>query len=246
MPDTLFDEDQSVTPTPTDDFVSRVVEAKGATWSDPNTIAKGYLSAQAHIDTLEAELASAKEATSKNDYMKEVLERIEAGKAKPVSGEPATTIADTSATDNQGITVEQIKGLVTETLTEQEAKRTAAQNLGETKRLLQEAFGTESSTRLASAMSTHGMSKERMDQLASESPTAFMALLGGPKPKQTNSTAATEVNTVNDLSSAGKKDWAYWQKLRREQPKVYRDPATQTAMGQARESMSKEEFYGTS
>jgi len=120
MSDTLFDGDQ---PSATETLVSKLVAAKGEAWSDPETIAKGYLAAQAHIDTLEAERNTAVEAASKNDYMKEVLDRIEAGKAKPVSGEPVSENTGTSATDNQGITVEQIKGLVAETLTAQNVRR---------------------------------------------------------------------------------------------------------------------------
>ena len=243
MSDTLFGDDQSPA---TETLVSKLVAAKGEAWSDPETIAKGYLAAQAHIDTLEAERNTAVEAANKNDYMKEVLDRIEAGKAKPVSGEPVSENTGTSATDNQGITVEQIKGLVAETLTAQEAERTATQNLGETKSLLAAAFGTESATHLAKAMATHGMTKERMDQLASESPTAFMALLGAPAQKQTNTVSTSAVNTAGSLSSdTGKQDWAYWQKMRRENPKTYRDPSTQKRMLEARESMSPEDFYGT-
>jgi hypothetical protein len=244
MSDTLFDGDQSSAP---ETFVGKLVAAKGETWSDPETIAKGYLAAQQHIDTLESERNTAVEAASKNDYMTEGLDRIEAGKAKPVSGEPASENTGTSATDNQGITVEQIKGLVAETLTAQEAERTATQNLGETKSRLAAAFGTEAGSQLEKAMATHGMTKQRMDQLASESPTAFMALMGAPTQKQTNSLAASSVNSVGDLSrDSGKQDWAYWQKMRRENPKQYRDSSTQKRMLEARESMSPEDFYGTS
>lgn len=252
MSETLFDntDDQGgeqTQQTQEDNYLDQVVTARGENWKDPNVLAKGYLSSQQHIAQIEAENAELREKATKNDYMKEVLERIEEGKAKPASGEPTSQQnTSTQNTDNQGTSVEQIKSLVAETLTEQEAQRTAAQNVQETKRQLQEAFGTEASNKLKQVMSELSMTQERMDQLAAESPSAFMRLVGAPQKKETNSDPSSSVNTQGTASTpSGKKNWAYWQKLRRENPKLYREARTQREMLEARESMGSEEFYGT-
>ncbi len=245
MSDTLFTDDQSGTGGDTD-YLKTVVDAKGDQWNDPQVIAKGYLSAQAHIEKLEAEAAHLKEKATKNDYMEEVLKRFDE-RGKPAGGEPKSNTNNTSTNDgaDQPVSVEQIKNLVAETLTEAETKRTASQNIAESKRLMQEAFGTEGQAAITKVMQETGMSKERMDQLASESPSAFMRMLGKPVQKQTNQNTQGTVNTSNMQHESGKQNWAYWQKMRRENPKEYRKPATQAAMLKARESMSSEDFYGT-
>lgn len=218
MSNTLFTDDQSGEK-PTESFIEKVVAAKGETFKDPEAIAKGYLASQEHILKLEAENAQLKESSTKNDYMKEVLDRIDAGKSKPTSEEPVSENTGEGTADNQGVTTDQIKDLITATLTQQEAERTASGNLAKTKELMQDAFGTEASKVLLQKQAELGMSKERLDQLASESPTAFMQLMGKAPKKEDNKTVPTSVVQISEGS--GKRDWAYYQKLRRENSKLY-------------------------
>jgi hypothetical protein len=240
MPDSLFEQETDLSQQQTDDNIAKVIAAKGDTWSDPNVMAKGYLSSQEHIMTLEAENAQLKEGASKNDYMKEVLDRIEAGKAKPTDGEPATKLqVSTETADNQSVTVEQIKGLVTEALTENEATNTANQNLVETKAQLTKAFGTEAQAKINARTTELGMTKERMDQLASESPTAFMSLMGEAPVKQQNTQLESALNSTDALTQPSQRNWAYYQKMRKENPTVYRTPKLQAQMMEDYASMGE-------
>jgi hypothetical protein len=228
-------------------WLEKVVAAKGEKFQDPQELAKGYLHSQEYIANLERQNKELMEDVGKKDYMQEVLDRIDAQKAKPAAGEKASNEnSGTNDTGNQpGVSVEQIKGLIAETLTEQEARNTAAANLQETDRLLEEAFGTDAKQKMQERANELGMSGERMKELASESPTAFMALMGDAPRKETNQTRTSQLNTQRDgfSSQTGEKNFAYYQKMRRENPKLYYSPKVQNEMFTQRTKLGEEGFY---
>lgn len=226
-------------------WLDKIVEAKGEKFRDPQELAKGYAHAQDYIKNLEAQNAELKQDVGKKDYMQEVLDRIDAQKAKPAAGESAVDQnSGTDDTGNQpGVSVEQIKGLIAETLTEQEAKNTATANLAEADRLLEASFGTDAPAKLRERANDLGMTVERMKQLAEESPTALMSLMGDAPRKETNQIASSQVNTAGGFSEAGgKKNWEYYQKLRRENPKLYYSSKMQQEVFAARQAQG-EGFY---
>lgn len=225
-------------------WLEKVVEMKGEKFSDPNELAKGYAHAQEFIDDLKRQVAELREDLGKQDYMKEVLARLDAQQA-PAGGENASS--QNSGTDDPAhqpeISVEQIKELVSETLTEREARNTAAQNLAETDRKLTEAFGTDAKGRVEERRVQLGMSKERMKQLAEESPTAFMALMGEAPRKETNQVPGSKVNTASGFNSnSNRKNWAYYQQLRKENPRLYYSARTQNELLQERKKQG-DAFY---
>lgn len=242
--------DQSDTPVDqsqdqTSDWVTKVAQEKGEKFRDPNELAKGYAHAQDHIANLTRQIEEMREDLGKQDYMKEVLDRIGTQKAQP-SGEEGQP--KTSSTNDEGhkpeVSVDQIKELITQTLTEQEAKNTADQNLRETDRQLEQAFGTEAKAKVQERAAQLGMSNERMKQLAEESPSAFMALMGEAPRKETNHTSRSQVNTAGGFDQASnRKDWNYYQKLRRENAKLYYSPRVQNEMLAEREKQGESAFY---
>lgn len=229
----------------TDDWLAKVAEAKGENWKDPNVVAKGYIESQRFIDQLKAELDEARSANQKNDYMEEILAKLDSRTQQPSGGEgESSTSASTEDTGNQpGVSVDQIKTLVKETLTQQEQERTAAQNLAEADRQLTELFGTEAKATVETRASQLGLSKDRLQEIASESPSAFLALMGQAPSKEANTVTQNRANTAAGFETgAGRKNWAYFQKMRREDPKRYRTSQTQNEMLQEREKQG-DRFY---
>ena len=224
------------------EFVAKVVGAKGESWKDPEVIAKGYLSAQEHIIKLEAENATLKESATKQTTMEEILKEVRAKKDEPTGGESTNTNTSDTTTQNQSISAEDIKGLVKEVITSEETARTADANIAETKRQLNELFGTEADNQLKQKAGELGMSEDRLNALAAESPTAFMALMGSAPKKETNSQATSTVN-VNVNASDGERNWAYYSKLRKENPKVYRSLEVQNQMVEDLEKFG-DKFWG--
>ena len=225
-----------------EEYVAKVVGAKGENWKDPEVIAKGYLTAQEHIIKLEAENATLKESATKQTTMDDILKEIRAKKDEPAGGSSTSNTTSATDTQHQSISAEDIKGLVKEVITNEEQVRTADANIKETKRQLDELFGTEAGNQLKKRAGELGMSEDRMNALAAESPTAFMALMGQAPKKETNQQTTSTVN-VNVNASDGERNWAYYSKLRKENPQGYRSLTVQNQMVEDLEKMG-DKFWG--
>ncbi len=217
-----------------EDWMKKVVEQKGDSFADPQAVAKGYLAAQSHIDKLEREQAEMREDLAKSTYAKELLEELQKG--KPNSGEPASHNTGGTATETTTPNVSEtdLKSLINETLTERESQNTARQNLEETDRKLNDLFGTEVNKVMESKGKEFGMSKEQMRELAAKSPSALLTLLGEKPKQETNLHTDSTVNTSAGFMSqnSGERNWAYYQKLRKENPNLYYTPKIQNQMEQ--------------
>jgi len=224
------------------DYIARLKEAKGENWEDPQTIAKGYLNAQQHIDQLEAELKDLRENSQKKDWAEEVISKLD--QRQPASREPGREQnAGASEQDTPSSTsAEDIKSLIVETLTEEESKRTKAQNLATADAQLNQLFGTEAKEMLTKKAQEVGMTVDRLKELAEESPTAFFTLIGEAPHKESNSAPQSNVNTAAGFNQSHRKNWAYFQKMRRENPRQYRTAQVQNEMLAERQKQG-EAFY---
>ena len=59
---------------PVESYVTKLAEAKGDNWKDPEVLAKGKIEADSHIEQLERQLSEMKEDLGKQDYAKQLLE----------------------------------------------------------------------------------------------------------------------------------------------------------------------------
>ena len=228
------------------DYSAELVAAKGEQWNEMAVVAKGYLAAQAHIDNQQTQIDEMKETLGKNDYMKEILARLDAQPSPPPSGDvPPSDIGSTDA-DSPPTTasVEQIKELVEKTITDREVSNTASRNLAETDAKLTEMFGTEADNVVIAKGRQLGMSKERLKELAAESPNAFFTLIGEASTKETNRTLGdSSMNPDHtNLHRASERDWNYYMKLRKDNPKLYRTGKVQMQMHADRERLGAEKF----
>lgn len=226
--------EQPVTETqPQESFISKLVETRGESWKDPEVIAKGKLEADAYIKNLEDQLASMREDLGKNDYAAKLLEQLQNKAPDPTTGQTVESNNNNlSGTNpdgdtNQSVSDDDLKSLVEKTLTEREAAATVEQNLSHVTKQLQEDYGTEANVKVQERAKELGISLDRMEQLAKESPSAFFSLLGGvkkPLPSMTQGSIRTE--GVN-YQSTNKRDWGYYQNLRRENKTLYYTPQIQ-------------------
>lgn len=208
----------------TENYVEKVKQTKGEQWQDPNVLAKGYLSAQDHIAQLTRQIEEMREDLGKRATAEEILAELRKEQAKPTAGERPSANSGSGATENttQG-GPEDIKRLIEETLTQREKNRTAAENLKEADAQLTRLYGTEATAKMEARAKELGLSKERMTEIASESPTAFLSLIGEKPPVADNRTVSSEVNTATDQfsRSSNERTWDYYQEMRRKNPKLY-------------------------
>lgn len=217
-----------------DNWLEKIVEEKGEQWKDPQVIAKGYANAQEYIKELERQTQELKEDLGKQDYVKNLLEQLQGGQAQPPAGEPPVNNGGTETPDNTNQVTsdeEKLKSLIEETLTHREKQNTAEQNLSEADRKLTELYGTEAKAVVEKRAKELGMDMERLRSLASESPTAFFQLVGEQPKREVNPVTQGSVNTnAGAFSQSSKRNFQYYQEMRRKDSRTYYTPKVQNQM----------------
>lgn len=217
--------------TPSESYLQKLVEAKGENWKDPEVLAKGKLEADGYIKTLEEQLAQMREDMKKQDYQAQILEQLQ-NKATESTAVKNGVPNNNGNVDGQNTTAtineEDLKSLVEKTLTQREKDSLVKQNLTQVDKALEETFGTEALAVVQKKAQELGMSIERMKDIAAESPNAFFALIG-EKPKQPlNPMISGSVRTEGvNMQASTERNWAYYQKLRRENKNLYYTPKVQ-------------------
>ena len=208
------------------DFVKQVVEAKGEAWADPQTLAKGKLEADKFIDELQTQIKNLESAVDKQDYTKELLAKLEEGKAPQPNGvqEPENT---TPKFDE-----EQIKSLIQSTLTQTQQDQIKNSNLQKADEKLTEAYGTEAAAAVEKRSKELGLTKERLQEIAADSPDAFMSLMGQTPTKEASPTVPNgKLNTSADsFSGTRTRNWQFYNELRKSDPRTYRSASVQKQM----------------
>lgn len=217
----------------TQSYVDQLVQTKGSNWSDPEVLAKGKLEADTYIASLETQLAEMRDDMTKQDYAAQLLQEL--GKATDSStvnqtpSEPNTADTQDPATP-VGLSEEDLKSLVDKALSDKEKQTVTERNQKLVEEELTKQFGTEAQAEVNKRAKELGMSLERMQEIASESPTAFLSLMGQPTRNfepMVNSTVQTESVTSQASSD---RNWNYYQNLRRENRNLYYSPKMQQQM----------------
>jgi C4-type Zn-finger protein len=223
---------------PQGSFLSKLVEAKGENWKDPEVLAKGKIEADGYIQTLEGQLTQMREDLKKKEYQEEVLEQLQKKATESTAvnnGVPNNNNSNTEGENTtRNLSEEDLKSLVEQTLNQREADAVTKTNLQRVDEELDKSFGTNAEEVVKKKAEELGMSMERLSEIASESPNAFFTLIGEPKPTfnpMVNGSVRTE--GVN-MQVSTDRNWQYYQKLRRENPNQYYEPKMQQQLLQDR------------
>jgi len=222
-------------PNTKDDYLMKVVEMKGQHWTDPQEVAKGYLNAQEYIQQLEEKTKALEEAATKADYGQEILSLLQE-KAKPQqaatleSTDPNGSALEQTQPQAGNVSEEVLESLVAKVLTNREAASTEAQNRADVEAKMQESFGTDAGDHLKAKSKELGISLDRLSDLAGESPSAFMALMGQSAPKETNQTLHGSLNTSAALQHREERDVRYYTNLMKSNSKEYTKASVQKQM----------------
>ena len=226
-------EQTQVEDTPQESYLKKLVEAKGENWGDPEVLAKGKLEADGYIRTLEEQMAQMREDLKKQDYSAQLLEQLKGKAADPTTAKPEAPNNNniggtTDGNTNPTLSEEDLKSLVEKTLSEREQGTLVKQNLTHVDTELDKAFGAEAENVVKKKAEELGLSMDRMKELAAESPNAFLTLVGEKptvpfKPIVQGSVRTEGVN----MQVSTERNWAYYQKLRRENKHEYYSPKVQ-------------------
>jgi len=229
---------------PVESYVTKLAEAKGDNWKDPEVLAKGKIEADSHIEQLERQLSEMKEDLGKQDYSKQLLEELQNKAADPTTANTAMPNNNTGGTvqenTNSNVSEADLKSLVEKTLSERDRESVIKQNLSLVDQELESSFGTEALNRVKEKSKELGISMQRLQEVASESPNAFFSLIGEPKkdfkPMVQGSVRTESVN----MQSSSERNWKYYQNLRRENRNLYYSPKVQQQILQDKQRLGEQ------
>ena len=160
------------------------------------------------------------------DIVKALEEKAAAGSSVNPLETPTATEAESNTTSEADI-----ESLVEKTLQAKQSEALKAANLSKVDSELTNKFGDKASDMLQSKAKELGMSVEDMKGLAENSPAAVMAMFGESSPSFT--APRSSVNTAGMEHRTERKDWDYYQNMRRTNPKLYYTPKVQNELAKA-------------
>lgn len=223
-----------VSETPADDedkdYLAEYV-GEGKPFKDERALAKGKAHSDAFIKQLQGELAGLRKELDSRLQLEEFLQEV---KKTPPSQVPTPTPVVSNQGTNQGerteVKAEDIRNLVSETLLMERTKQTQDSNLNFVRQELTKAYGNDFGNKLDQVAKELGLTKEYMTTMASNSPQAFLKLVGTPAaPSRGPADVAPPRSTVSAPSHAAvDKDRERFEKLRKENPREYWSPRVQS------------------
>lgn len=214
-------------------FVEKLAAERGENWRDPEVIAKGKIESDNHIKNLERQLEELRGDLSKQDYASQLLEQLQ-GKAPNPTKEPVVAQNNdggtTQANTQPEISEDVLKSLVEKTLTERESANTKQQNVDLVTQQMTEKYGTDAQMVINRKAEELGITADRMEELASESPSAFLTLIGEPGVANPVNLTRGSVNTNGLGQASTERDSAYYSQMRKENRSLYYTPKIQRQM----------------
>jgi hypothetical protein len=224
----LLDQTNPQTPNELDPNKSYLEElvGEGKKYKDLEALARSRIFADEHIQNLEAE-----QQTLRDDYiqlreeynkalnLQELLDKLQQQQL-PGDQIPQTPTDD----DRKPLTMDQIESL----LEQRDVKKRENENFREVQNKLKETYGPGYSQELRTLADSMGMSAEEVDAMARRNPKAFERLF--ITPKQTDSFDGPPSSTRRSGTFAPttvKRDWKYYEKMRKENRELYNSPKTQ-------------------
>lgn len=184
-------------------------------------------------DELRTDYLSQREELLAKAKFEDLLDRFEKSNNPPV----APTSANESH-ESQPIDIDSRVKLLMEQ-SKREERQTS--NFNKVQEKLKERFGNN----YASVLKDTGLPEKQINEIAMESPEAFFRLIGLDNNVKENFQAPPRSNQRNDHFSPRpmKKDWSYYQEMKKSNPKLYLDPKISVEMHNSAIEMG-DAFYG--
>lgn len=223
-------------------YIEQLV-GEGKKFKDVESLAKGKLEADRHISEITQTLAELREEVAKQDYAKDLLAKLQNKGTE--SGTVNSAMDDNTGNSDTGNTNQNasIEALVEQAITKKEQTRTLEQNIAIANEAVVAQFGDRASEVVKAKAVELGMSVERLKEMAAESPTAFLQLIGVNATKRTDSvTPKSSVRTETFSSTNTDRTFQYYQKMRKENKSLYYSPKIQRTLMEDRMRLG-EKFY---
>lgn len=246
----LFEGERIPVVDPNRDWLGEYV-GEGKKFKDPAALARAKAESDAFIARLQKETEGLRNELSTRIKLEEFMDRMNSQNSSGAN--QATQTAGQGnledGTASNATSPDDIEKLIEQRLAAKEAELVRKQNIETSKQKLQETLGPDYASELEARTNALGLTKEFVSNLAATQPKALFALLGfeGVQPKkQTNDVFSSPRSSVNtsglNSSPSQEKNFAYYEKIRRQNPGMYWSSQTQNEI-HAQAAKLGERFY---
>ena len=203
---------------------------EGKKFKDVSDLAKGKVESDKFITRLQKEMAELRKELSTRLSMEEYLEKTQ--NRSPKDAPPPHEPVSDEKRDVQ-VSEEDIKTLIKTTLTQEQQKQFSAQNVDSVRKVLENAWGREFPYKLREKAQSLGLGEKYLEDMAASHPQAFLELMGVQRPVPSNEGSITppQSSVQPPRNSYGtSKNFTSYEKVRKENPRLYFTPAFQNEM----------------
>jgi hypothetical protein len=206
---------------------------------EPEVALKRLVDSQNYIAVLKAENREARKSEERTTALEEAIRIMtqkfeqseQPSQSEALQGEEPT---HQNASENKTMSQEEIEQLVQQTLTRTEQQRSQQSNTQMVIDKMKEVWGNNYVETLKAKAQELGETPERLNALAASSPSVFIQALGLNAPRQeapvSAPTSARNTNIGQMGAQQNVRNWAYYQKMRKENPRQYFSGETQMQM----------------
>jgi hypothetical protein len=193
-------------------------------------VARGKYEADAYIKQLEgrldemrADFLQMKQENESRANLEDLLDQLSSPRSQTSDTPITQTVSKPTIDPNQ------IENLVSNAVRKIETAKKQEENWNQVKNKLVERYGENWDAHITKQVAELGLSNEDATVLARKSPNAFLKTFGldQPQTQQNFMAPPRSQGTPFSPNTTPKRNWAYYENLRKEKPETYFDPKTQ-------------------
>jgi len=224
-------------------YIEQLV-GEGKKFKSVEELAKGKLEADRHISEITQTLSELREEVAKQDYAKDLLAKLQdKGADSNTANSASENNAGNSANGNTTQNASDIETLVEQAILKKEQSRSVEHNIAKANEAIVAQYGEKAAEVVKAKAQELGISVERLKEIAAESPTAFLQLVGGTvKKADTSVLPKSSVRSESFNSTTSDRTFQYYQNMRRENKSLYYSPKIQRTLMEDRQRLG-DKFY---
>lgn len=194
-------------------------------FKDVSALAKGKAYADASIDILKRKVDELQSELNGKMNMEAFLQEMRKSREVPDPTPPSTP-------DAGNFNAPDLDAKFEEYIQRREAKVRAETNLEKVTRVMEQNFGAEAKLVVNKKAKDLGMSLQDLQNLALRSPQAFLSLVGASEQATRSAPGlpSSGLNSTSHQPNQGLRGKKFYEKMKRDDPKLYNDPKTTASM----------------
>lgn len=220
----LFSNPDGTGQNPVEGNVLEALVGDGKKFKDNEALARGKIESDTFIQRLQSEMEELRQELNTRVTLEEFMEKMNQ------QGSPNPSINQSSGNDptKETLTKEDVASLVKEQLTSEQKKALKQQNVAVVKAELEKAWGDSFQSKLVTKTKELGVSQDVLSRMAEDTPLIFLKLVLDKTPSQNPLDVSPPRSSQSFSVTNGVRDWNYFNKLRKENPRAYWSRETQS------------------